>query len=871
MQKRIFSLVFSLFLFGIGFAQESKQDSLVKKAEVPTITYSANPKEYEIAAITTSGASNYEDAVLIGFSGLEVGKKVKVPGDEITAAIKRFWKQGLFADVKITATKIEGNKVWLNIALTQRPRISQINFKGLKKSQKEDIEVKINLVKGNQITPNLVNRTKEIIKKYFEEKGYLNAQVDIIQKEDIANPGNVIVDVVVDKNAKVKIKEVQIEGNKAMSYNKASWTMKKTNQVGRWQTFFRTKKYIKENYEADKIALINKYNEMGYRDAIIVKDTVFPVSKNRVKVYIKVDEGNKYYFRNISWVGNTLYSSDFLQQVLRLKKGDVYNQKLLSDRLSGDDDAVSNLYLDNGYLFFHVEPVEAQIVGDSVDVEMHIYEGTQAVINEVGIKGNTRVYEHVIRRELRTKPGQLFSKTDLQRTVREIAQMGHFDPEKLNPDIQPNAENGTVDITYPLETKGSDQVELSAGYGSTGIIGTVSLKFTNFSIRNLFNPESYKIVPQGDGETLTLRAQTNASYYQSYGFSFLEPWLGGSRPNSLSISGSYSIQTGVSDRYYSSGAYSSSYYQSLYGLNTPTSSTVEYDNQKFIKTIGVAAGIGTRLNWPDDYFTLYGELSYQHYQLQDWQYFIMTNGHSNNLSFNITLGRNSINNPYYTSSGSSFAITLKVTPPYSLLGKSQDYQAMLKAQDYQDLYNWVEYHKWEMKSKTFTPLSKNDKLVLVSKIQCGFLGYYNEYKRSPFETFYMGGDGMTTSSNASYAIETIGMRGYANGSLTPIQTNLTPETQIGNLYEKLTFELRYPLVTGTTTVYALTFAEAGNCWYDFNQYSPFLLKRSAGIGIRIFLPMIGLMGVDWGYGFDQVNGNYDNSKSQFHFVIGQEF
>ena len=693
----------------------------------------------------------------------------------------------------------------------------------------------------------------------------MNTDVSIVQKEDNEKKGNVIVDIIVEKNQKVKVKKIIIEGNKALSKNRIGRVMKKTNEKGNLREFFRTKKYVKEKYEEDKVALIAKYNEIGHRDAVIVTDSVSPINKKLVKIYIKVDEGKKYYFRNISWVGNTLYSTEFLQQVLRIKKGDVYNPKMLDDRLTNDEDAVSNLYLDNGYLFFHVEPVEAQIIGDSIDIEMRMYEGPQATNNEVGISGNTRVYEHVVRRELRTKPGELFSKTDLQRTLREIAQMGHFDPEKLNPDIQPNAENATVDINYPLETKGSDQVELSAGWGSTGVIGSLSLKFTNFSVQNIFKPETYRIVPQGDGQTLTLRAQTNASYYQSYGFSFLEPWLGGKRPTSLSFSGSYSIQTGVSDRYYSSGAYSSSIYNSYVYGDDYSYSNVEYDDQKFIKTIGFSVGLGTRLTWPDDYFTLYGEVSYQNYHLQDWNYFIMSDGHSNNLSLNVTLGRSSINNPYYTSNGSAFSLSMQLTPPYSLFDKNKDYASMSN----QQLYEWVEYHKWKLKAKTFTPLSKNEKLVLMCRGEFGFLGYYNKQKRSPFETFYMGGDGMTSNSYSSYAIETVSLRGYENGSLTPIQSDLG--TQVGNLYSKYSFELRYPLMTGQTTIYALAFGEAGNCWYDFRDFSPFQLKRSAGVGLRIFLPMIGLMGIDWGYGFDKINGSYDYSKGQFHFVLGQEF
>ncbi len=849
--------------------------SVPEITETPVIVYSMTPKEYEIAGIAVSGAPNYEDFILIGFSGLEVGQKIKIPGDEITGAIKKFWKQGLFSDVQITASKIEGSKIWLNMALKPRPRIAEITYVGLKKSEKEDLESKVGLIKGNQITPNLINRTKEIIQKHFGEKGFLKTEVDITQQDDGTNTGNVNVVVVVDKKKKVKVAELQVEGNQAMKYAKIDRTMKKTNPKGRLVDIFRTKKYIKDDYDADKIALIEKYNELGYRDAVIVADSVTPYGEKNVKVYIKVDEGKKYYFRDVTWVGNTLYSTEVLDQVLRIKKGDVYNTKKLNDRISNDEDAASNLYLDNGYLFFHLEPVEANIVGDSIDVEMRIYEGKQAVYSNIYITGNTRVYENVVRRELRTKPGQLFSKTELQRSLREIAQMGHFDPEKLQPDIQPNVEDGTVDVTYALETKSSDQFEISAGWGSAGIIGSAAVKFTNFSIQNLFKPSTYRIVPQGDGQTLTLRAQTNAKYYQSYGISFMEPWLGGKRPTSLSVSAFYSIQTGVSDRYYSSGSYqNSSYYSSLYGDNY-YNNMVEYDDEKYIRTFGASVGIGSRLSWPDDYFTLYGELSYQRYNLQNWNYFIMSDGKSNNLNLSLTFARNSINNPYYPSSGSNFALSVSVTPPYSLFdGRNYDDPNMTN----QERYEWVEYHKWKIKARTFTPLTKNEKLVLMMRADFGFLGYFNKNKRSPFETFYMGGDGMTSNSYSTYAIETISMRGYESGVLTPYQYNTIQQrqTQIGNLYTKLSFELRYPLLTGMTTAYVLAFFDAGNCWYDFKDFNPFQFKRSAGIGLRVILPMIGLIGVDWGYGFDPVKDAYgvntfDYSKGQFQFVLGQEF
>jgi len=864
MYKKLFLFTITLFFCGTIFAQEN--DSIV--GEIPEISYLSAPVEYEIAGITTSGATNYEDFILIGFSGLEVGQKIKVPGEAITNAIKKFWKQGFFSDVNITATKIVDDKIWLNIALQQRPRISEIKFSGMKKSEREDISAKISISKGSQLTPNLINRTKEIIKKFYEDKGFLNAQVTLIQRDDPASKANVIVDISVVKNKKVKVAKILVDGNKAISDRKADWVMKKTNQKGRIMNIFKSKKFIQENFDEDKITLIDKYNELGYRDAVLVRDSVFPKNHKRVIVHLEVSEGKKYYFRNISWLGNTIYPTTLLQQSLRIKKGDVYNTKKLNGRLSTDEDAVGNIYMDNGYLFFHVDPVEVNIVGDSIDVVMQIYEGPQATINNVTITGNTRVYENVVRRELRTKPGQLFSKTDLQRTLREIAQMGHFDPEKLQPDIVPNPENGTVDIGYPLEAKGSDQVELSAGWGSTGVIFSGALKFTNFSMQNLFRPSTYRIVPQGDGQTFAIRGQTNGKYYYSGGVSFMEPWLGGKRPTSLTLSANYSKQTGMSKRYYNNSLYNYQMTQ-IYGDDSYLSSDM-FDDSRYLKVISLAGGIGTRLTFPDDYFTLYSELSYMQYHFKEWTFLPeYPNGRANNLSLNVTLGRNSIDNPYYTTNGSSFSLSVQATLPYSLFN-GVDYSDPNVTPE--QLYEWIEYHKWKFKAKTFTPLTRNEKLVFMTRAEFGYLGYYNKDKRSPFETFYMGGDGM---SMGTYYQETVGLRGYSNGSVF----DSPGHSGSNNLYAKLGFELRYPLMTGMTTIYALTFMDAGNAWYSGKDFNPFKLKRSAGVGLRIFLPMIGLMGIDWGYGFDDVwNWNsvkqkyeLQKSGSQFHFVLGHEF
>lgn len=842
------------------------QDSALKaQPVVPPIEYTLQRRTYEIAGITVSGADNYEDFVLIGFSGLAVGDRIEVPGDQITKSIRRFWKQGLFSDVKILATKIEGNKIWLDINLKQRPRISELTYNGLKKSEREDVEVKVGLSKGNQLTPNAIDRTKTVIRKYLEEKGFHNAVIDVLQEDDPAHAGYVKVTVNIDKKAKTKVNAIYITGNEALSHDKINRVMKKTND-NHILNFFRTKKFVTEEYEKDKKALIEKYNELGYRDAYIVADSVVPTPEDptRVDVYITVSEGDKYYVRDINWVGNTVYHHSDLDAVLGIKKGDVYNLTELNKRLTQDDDAVAKLYTDQGYLFFNVDPVEVKIENDSIDFEMRMYEGKPATINEINIVGNTRVYEHVVRRELYTKPGQLYSQSDIMRSLRELAQMGHFDQEKLIPDIQPNPEDGTVDITYQLETKSSDQIEFSLGWGATGIVGSIGLKFTNFAIQNLFNPKSYRIVPQGEGQTFSVNARTNGYYYTSASISFLEPWLGGKRPNSLSASIYFASQTGYSNRFYT--AYNNLYNNSYYYYNSGYSDyaqqlmEAESDPDKYLRTFGVSIGYGKRLRWPDDYFTFYGELSYQMNMMHDWPYLLLANGTSHNIALNLVLSRNSIDNPIYTRRGSSFSLSLKLTPPYSLIN-GKDYASLSE----EERYRFIEYHKWKFTGKVFTPLSRDSKLVLMARAEFGYLGHYNEHAKSPFETFFMGGDGMT--SYTSYSTEYVAMRGYSSGALTPYDA-LT-NRNAGYLYNKYTLELRYPItLEQNATIWALAFAEAGNCFSDIKNYNPFDLKRSLGVGVRIFLPMFGLMGIDWGWGFDKINGQ--TSGSQFHFVLGQE-
>ena len=880
MKYTSFLKIYLLFVLLAGVASMSAQTTVVK----PTILYTNTAHKYVIGGINLYGADNLEPAIVIGLSGLSVGDAISVPGNEITTAIKRFWKHGLFEDISITADSIVGDKVYLGIALKQRPRVSQLNFNGIKKSEREDLELKVGIIKGNQITPDITDRAKKIIKNYFADKGYKNAEVRVDQRPDVTADGKVIVDINVDKKEKIKINRIYIEGASELPAKKVKYAMKKTREKTRFDnllyTIFRPKKFTKDLYDEDKEKILSLYSEHGYRDARIVKDSVVPFDDSTVDIYITVDEGKKYHIRDIKWVGNSVFSTSWLDMVLRMKPGDVYNQNELEKRLFTDEDAVKNLYYNEGYVFFNVIPAEARIENDSVDLELRMVEGTQATIGRVTISGNDRLYEDVVRRELYTLPGSLFSMDALERSFRTIANMGHFDPEKINPDVVPNQENGTVDVNWSLETKSSDQIELSAGWGQTGVIGKLALKFTNFSMRNIFRKSALRrgFIPQGDGQTLSISAQTNGTYYQSYNISFYDPWLGRKRPNSFSVSAFMSMQTDVADSYYNSAYYNNyanylygygNYYNGYnYGYNNVSS---YYDPDKFIKMYGVSIGWGRRLRWPDDNFTLSAELNYQIYSLKDWQYFIIANGDCNNINVALTLGRNTVDHPYFPRSGSEFSLVASATPPYSLWD-GKDYANMatnVNSPRYKDelreKHRWIEYYKLKFRSRTYTSLTPGKyNLVLMTRVDFGILGSYNKHKKSPFETFYVGGDGMSGYSY-NYATDMVALRGYENGSLTPYGKE-------GYAYTRLGLELRFPfMMQSSTTIYGLAFVEGGNAWTDASKFNLFDLKRSAGVGVRVFLQMIGLIGIDWAYGFDKVFGSSQYSGSHFHFILGQEF
>lgn len=872
---------FLLIILAVFAGLTASHAQLQERVTDPVIDYGRTPRQYILGGITVSGVQHYDDYLLIGLSGLQVGSKITLPGDEITKAVKRYWRNGLFSNVAIRVDSIVKDSAFLHIQLTQRPRISQINYHGLKKTERDDMENKLGLVKDNQMTPNVVDRAKILAKKYFDDKGFKNAEIDIQVRDDASQPDRVIVDVNIDKKAKVKINKIYLYGNTQLTEKRIKGTLftsgvlktiRERKGIANW---FRSKKFIDTKYAEAKNNLVEKYAQLGYRDAVVAADSVVPFDEKSVDIHLHIDEGHPYYVRNIAWVGNTVYNTEVLGNILGMKKGDVYNQKLMRDRLSGDEDAIGNLYYNNGYVFYQLEPVETNIVGDSVDLEMRIFEGTQAHISHVRIIGNDRVYENVVRRELRNKPGDLFSKEALERSYREIASMGHFDPESIDPKVEPDYENGTVDISWGLTPKSNDQIEFSLGYGQTGLLGKIGLKFSNFSIANLFNRNGLRrgVMPQGNGETFSISGQTNGRYYQSYSVSYLNPWFGGKRPNSLSVSAFYSKQTDVSDNYYNSAYYRNYQNSYLYGAGSNSGSFYEnyYDPDKYVKILGASVGWGKRLRWPDDYFTFSADLSYTRYILKDWEYFLISNGTSNNVSVNFSFSRNSTDNQIYPRRGSEFALTASITPPYSLMD-GKDYKNLANnpyassySRELQDKYRWIEYHKWKFKSRTYTPLTRGSKcLVLMTRVEFGLLGHYNRFKKSPFETFYVGGDG-TSGYSSSYATETIGLRGYDNGSITGNGLS-------GYAYDRFTLELRYPLMLGNSTnIYALAFAEGGNAWTSVKKFNPFDMKRSAGVGVRIFLPMVGLLGIDWAYGFDKVHNSTAYGGSQLHFILGQEF
>ncbi len=867
-------------LFLCGMPLSAQTDELPVQ-ENPVILYSGTAKRYEIADIIVTGMEENNHKTLITMSGLKVGTRISVPGPDITQAMKRLWNTGLFANVQIKALKTQGDKIWLELAMEQNPKIKEVVFHGVRKGESSELEEKIGMFPGTQITQNGLNRSQKLIQRYFDEKGFKDAEVRVQQRSAPDEDGLAYVDVYIDKKDKIKVRTIHLEGNENFSDKTIKRVMKKTNEKGKLSEFFHTKKFVDDEYQGDKEKLLSKYYEKGYRDAVIVKDSVSSnKDDNTVDVWLTIEEGQKYYLRYINWVGNTVYNSEQLDVLLDMKRGDVYDQTKLNNRLFDDNDGIKKLYYNNGYVSFQIIPVETNVLGDSIDLEFRMSEGPQASINRVLIHGNDRVYENVVRRELYTRPGDIFSYEALENSFRSIANMGHFEQTTINPKVSADELNGTVDIDWQLESKGNDQIEFSLGWGQTGMIGRVGLKFTNFSTYNLFHKsDNYRMfLPQGDGQTLSISGQTNGKFYHSYSISFLEPWLGGKRPNSLSVNLFYSKQSDISSNYYNSAYYQNMYnymygYGNYYGNYGGYYNNYEsyYDPDKYITMLGVSVGWGKRLHWPDYNFTFFSELSYTRYKLKQWNYFLINNGTCNNINLGLTLGRSTIDHPIFPRTGSEFAVSVYFTPPYSLWD-GVDYEHLAAdrtsatyQEELRQKHKWIEYNKWKFRSRTYTSLTNGPtkRLVLMTRFDFGLLGHYNKFKKSPFETFFVGGDGMSGGSY-TYATEIIGLRGYDNGSLTPYSD--------GYAYTRMSVELRYPLLMeNSTIIYALTFLEGGNAWDSIGKFNPFDLKRSAGVGVRVMLPMVGLMGIDWAYGFDPIMGSNRYGGSQVHFVLGQEF
>ena len=830
---------------------------------VPEVYYSA-PKKYVIAGvdIVQEGGAQYDDfekQYIINSLGLGIGNVVKIPGDEITRAIRRLYNQKSFSGATILLSRVINDSAYLTIQLQPAHQLSEINFWGLKKSEENKIREALNLEKGMRMNEMMLETIRRKVKESLEEKGYFNVGINVVTRDDPDNKNFEIIDVYAERKNKIKIKEIDIVGNVGVKESVLKRSMKKTREKS-LVNLLKPSKYVADVYEQEKYDLLDKYNERGYRDAMIVSDSVITLSDKRVKIVMHVDEGNQYFYNDIVWIGNTVYDSQLLNDYLGVSKGDVYNKKHFNDQLTDSEESVLNgFYANQGYLFANFYPTERIVGKDSINVEIRVIEGPQATINRVDITGNDKTHDHVIRRELYVYPGELYSRDDIMRSIRQLANLGHFDAEALSSglSITPDQDNGTVDIGFGLQEKGNDRVEISGGWGAGMIIASVGLTFTNFSMRNIFNFKTYRPLPQGDGQTFSLNAQTNGKFYTNFSLSFMEPWLGGKKPNSLSVRLFYSHQSG----------YSSNYYRRSYYVNSGAYSSSDYDDSQHMNIWGLSVGLGRRVKWPDDYFTLYNELSFQHYNLKNWPYYVFENGVSNNLSFSTTIRRASIDAPMYTRSGTDFSLSLTFTPPYSLFnGRNYANPNMTS----EERYRWIEYHKWKFNGKIFVPLDKKNNTVLYLNAQYGYLGHYNKDFRSPFEGYEMGGDGMTGYS--LYGREYIGLRGYENGSLTNAGSNFISTSSDAAVYSKFTMEVRYPVsLKDAATIYVLSFLEAGNSWAQMKDFEPFNLYRSAGIGVRVFLPMLGMMGIDWGYGFDKVPGRPGANGSQFHFVLGQEF
>ena len=860
MTVRRLVLIVVLALLGISLRAQSGVE----------IDYS-HPRKYVVGGVGVEGNQYFSENQILQLTGLREGLEITVPGDDVTGIVRRLVAQRYFEDValRIDSVSTKADTAWFKVVIRERPRVSRWTYTGVKSGEKKDLQERLNLRPGREFSDYVKNTSTDIIKRYYKEKGFMNVKVDTEVTKDTVIRSAIRVNFAVDRGSKVRIKDINYIGNNDIKPRKLAKNMKETH-AATWYNFFKSKKFKEKEYQTDRKTVIDAFNEAGYRDARLVRDSVYLIDPKHLNIDMEFDQGKKYYFRNITWTGNSVYPSEALNNILQIKKGDVYDVVTMEKRLHGggkeNEYDISKLYRDNGFLFFNINPVEVNIQNDSIDVEMRISEGKPATLNEIVINGNDLTNERVVRRQLMTRPGYLFSQSDFERSIREIASMGQFDAEAImgagGYSIIPNQMNNTVDIIYNVTEKPSSQLELSGGWGGNTFVLTAGVSFNNFSTRRMFEKGAWRPVPLGDAQNLAFRFQTNGQYYTNLSASFTEPWLFGKRPTSLSISGYYSRMT---DSYLAIGILST---------------------DKMFEVFGFNAGLGTRLKWPDNYFVLYNNLSWQTYKLTNWtnSYFAFNDGISHNLSYTISLSRNSSDQQIYPRTGSEFSASLQLTPPYSLFRKyTWDYdnngnRVKVPVNSWKDVnydnwtsaerYKWIEYHKWKFNATVYTKLVGD--LVLMTRAQFGYLGYYNRsWGYSPFENFQVGGDGM--SGYMTYGAEIISLRGYEDYSLTPMK--MTPysrnyESYAGNVYDKFTVELRYPVILQPqSTIFVLAFLEGGNCWSDIREFNPFQIKRSAGVGVRVFLPMIGLLGVDWGYGFDDsVNGG-----SQFHFVLGQQF
>ena len=826
------------------FAQERiPQDSTAQEPRpavpenAPMFKNSGEPKLYYIRKINVHGIKYLNPDVLKSSAGLIEGDSIYLPSNFIANAITRFWSQRFFSDVKIGA-EIDGDSLDLEVFLKERPRVYNWAFEGISKGKQKDLLEKLKLKRGSELSDYVIDKNKKLIRDYWSEKGFRNTEVDVRIDNDTLRPGQAVnVTFLIDRKEKVKIGRINFIGNEQFKDKRLRRTFKKTHQKS--INFFKGAKLNETDYEADKELLIDFYNSKGYRNANIVRDSIYPINEKRIGIDLEVSEGNKYYIRNVSWVGNSVYETDDLQRMFGVKKGDTYDKKTMHKRLGigkeTDPEAmsVSSLYQNEGYLMSQIEPAETIIGADSIDIEVKVFEGKQFTINNVGISGNQRVDDEVIRRELYTRPGELYNRSLLMQTIRTLGSMGHFNPEAIMPDIKP-VTNELVDINWPLEEQASDQFNIAGGWGSGTFVGSVGITLNNLSVKNFFKKGAWRPYPMGQNQRLSLSAQTNGTYYKAFALSFTDPWLGGKKPNSFTFSAHISEQNNA-----------------YYVWQTAT---------QYFRTYGVAAGLGKRLNWPDPYFTFYAEASYERYNLKNWTGFVVENGNSNLLSLKLVFGRNSVDQPIYPRRGSEFSASVQATLPYSLWdGKDYSDQSMSD----QDRYRWIEFHKWQFKAQWFQGFLNNSNLVLMLKAEMGYLGSYNKNKVSPFQRYEVGGDGMTGYN--IYGIDIIGMRGYENGALDP-------SNYYSRGYNKYTAELRYPIILKPSSqIYVLGFLEGGNAFDSWKEFSPFKIKRSAGFGVRLYLPVVGMLGIDWGYGFDPPANSTTKSGSQFHFVLGQQF